>query len=111
MTEVCVLRAKTYAFLLDDFTDNDYSMRGIINKKANDTKKSIIKNRITFNDYVDVLFRDKNIKRSQFTFRSDHHNVYTEKINKKALSSNMIKEYNQMIKLLPTLTVILIMMK
>ena len=46
------------------------------------------KNRISFNDYVDVLFSDKNIKRSQFTFRTDHHNVYTEKINKIALSSN-----------------------
>ena len=46
------------------------------------------KNRISFNDYVDVLFSDKNIKRSQFTFGSDHHNVYTENINKIALSSN-----------------------
>ena len=46
------------------------------------------KNRITFNDYVDVLFSNKNIKRSQFSFRSDHHNVYMEKINKIALSSN-----------------------
>ena len=88
MSEVCVLRAKIYAFLLDGFTDNDYSMRGIINKKAKGTKKFIIKNRITFNDYVDVLFSDKNIKRSQFTFRSDHHNVHTENINKVALSSN-----------------------
>ena len=88
MSEVCVLRAKTYAFLLDGFTDNDYSMRGIINKKAKGTKKCIIKNRITFNDYADVLLSDKNAKRSQFTFRSDNHNVYTEKINKIALSSN-----------------------
>ena len=63
-------------------------MRQIINKKAKGTKKYIIKNRITFNDYVDVLFSDKNIKRSQFTFRTDHHNVYTERINKIALSSN-----------------------
>ena len=63
-------------------------MRQIINKKAKGTKKYIIKNRITFHDYVDVLFSDKNIKRSQFTFRSDHHNVYTEKTNKIALSSN-----------------------
>ena len=88
MSEVCILRAKTYAFLLDGFTDNDYSMRGIINKKAKGTKKCVIKNRTTFSDYVDVLFSDKNIKRSQFTFRSDHHNVYTKKINKIALSSN-----------------------
>ena len=63
-------------------------MRQIINKKAKGTKKYIIKNRITFHDYVDVLFSDKNIKRSQFTLRSDHNNVYTENINKIALSSN-----------------------
>ena len=63
-------------------------MRRIINKKAQGTKKCIMKNRITFNDYVDVLFSDKNIKRSQFTLKSDHHNVYTEKINKIALSYN-----------------------
>ena len=88
MSEVCILRAKTYAFLLDGFTDNDYSMRGIINNKAEGTQKCVIKNKITFNDYVDVLFSDKNIKISQFTFRSDHHNVYTEKVNKIALSSN-----------------------
>ena len=34
MSEVCIPRAKTYAFLLDGFTDNDYSMRGIVNNKA-----------------------------------------------------------------------------
>ena len=28
------------------------------------------------------------MRKSQFTLRSDHHNVYTEKINKIALSSN-----------------------
>ena len=88
MSEVCIPTAKTYAFLLDGFTDNDYSMRGIINNKAEGTQTCVIKNKITFNDYVDVLFSDKNIKISQFTFRSDHHNVYTEKVNKIALSSN-----------------------
>ena len=35
-----------------------------------------------------MLFRDKNMRKSQFTFRIDHHNVYTEKINKITLSSN-----------------------
>ena len=62
MSEVCILRAKTYAFLLDGFTDNDYSMRGIINNKAEGTQTCVIKNKITFNDYVDVLFSDKKIK-------------------------------------------------
>ena len=58
------------------------STSGIINEKANNKKQ------VTFNDYVDVLFSDKNIKRSQFTLRMDHLNVYAEKINKIALSSN-----------------------
>ena len=62
MTEVCILRAKTYTFLLDGFTDNDYSMRGIINNKVKGTQKCLMKNKITFNDYVDVLFSDKKIK-------------------------------------------------
>ena len=35
-----------------------------------------------------MLFSDENMRKSQFTLRSDHHNVYTEKINKIALSSN-----------------------
>ena len=52
MSEVCIFRVKTYAFLLGGLTDNDYSMRGIINKKAKGTKKCVIKNRIAFNDYV-----------------------------------------------------------
>ena len=58
-----ILRAKTYAFLLDGFTDNDYSIPEIINKKAKGTKRCVIRNRITFNDSVDVLFSYKNIKR------------------------------------------------
>ena len=47
---------KSYAFLIDFFKDNDYEKRGIINKKAIGTKKCVIKNKITFNDYVNVLF-------------------------------------------------------
>ena len=35
-----------------------------------------------------MLLSDENMRKSQFTLRSDHHNVYTEKINKIALSSN-----------------------
>ena len=34
------------------------------------------------------LFNNKIILKSQQRFKSDHHNVYTEKINKIALSSN-----------------------
>ena len=73
------LEAKTYAFLLDDDTEK---------KKTKGTKKCIIKRELTFENYKDSLFNDKIIVNSQQRFRSDHHNVHTEVINKIALSSN-----------------------
>ena len=39
-------------------------------------------------NYNDWLFNDKTILKSQQTFKSDYHNVYTEQINKITLSSN-----------------------
>ena len=41
-----------------------------------------------FENYKDSLFNDKIILKSQQRFKSDYHNVYTEQINKIALSSN-----------------------
>ena len=41
-----------------------------------------------FQNYTDYFFNDKIILKSQQRFKSDHHNVYTEEINKIALSSN-----------------------
>ena len=41
-----------------------------------------------FKNYKDSLFNDEVIIRSQQRFRSDHHRVYTEEVNKIALSSN-----------------------
>ena len=43
---------------------------------------------ILFNNYLDSLFKNKVLYRSQQRFRSDHHKVYTEEVNKIALSSN-----------------------
>ena len=34
------------------------------------------------------MFKDKVLIKSQHLFKSDHHNVYTEEVNKIALSSN-----------------------
>ena len=36
----------------------------------------------------DSVFKNKTILRSQLRFKSDHHIVYTEEINKIAISSN-----------------------
>ena len=79
MIEFCALRAKTYAFLLDDDTEK---------KRAKGTKKCVIKREIMFERYKDCLFNDKTIIKSQLRFKSDHHDVYTEEVNKIALSSN-----------------------
>ena len=41
-----------------------------------------------FENYKDWLFNNKTILTSQLRIKSDHHDVYTEKVNKIALSSN-----------------------
>ena len=41
-----------------------------------------------FKNYKDCLFSGKTILKSQQRFKSDHHKVYTEKVNKIALSSD-----------------------
>ena len=79
MKEFCALRAKTYAYLMDDDSEK---------KKAKGTKKCIIKHRIKFEDYKDSLFKNNTILRSQLRFKSDLHIVYTEEVNKIAISSN-----------------------
>ena len=88
MTEFCALRAKAYAFLLDGYNDGDYEKAKIINKKVKGTKKSVIKRELMFKNYVDALFNDEVIIKSQQQFRSDYHKVYTEEVSKIALSSN-----------------------
>ena len=79
MTDFCALRGTAYAYKLDDDTEM---------KKAKGTKKPIVKREITFKNYGDALFNDEVITRSQPRFRSDHHKVYTEEVNKIVLSSN-----------------------
>ena len=41
-----------------------------------------------FENYKDCLLNNKILLKSQQSFKSDYHNVYTEEINKIALSSN-----------------------
>ena len=79
MIEFCALRAKAYSYRLDDDAEN---------KKAKGTKKCIVKRELTFKNHVDCLFNGEVIKRSQQMFRSNHHRIYTEEVNKIALSSN-----------------------
>ena len=87
ITGVVALRAKTYSYLIDGYDDDDYETKKIINKEANGTKKCVIKCRLMFENYKDSLFNDKTILRSQQRFKSNHRKLYTEKVNKIALSS------------------------
>ena len=78
MKEFCALRAKTYTYLMDDDSEK---------KKAKGIK-CVMKRRLMFENYKDSLFNNKTILKSQLRFKSDHHDVYTEEINKIALSLN-----------------------
>ena len=79
IAEFVALRPKTYSYLTDDCKDD---------KKAKGTKKCVIKRMIKFNDYKNCLLKDEVVLKSQQRFRSKGHDVYTENINKIALSSN-----------------------
>ena len=77
--EFVALRPKTYAYLTDDCKED---------KKAKGTKKCVIKRMIKFDDYKKCLLNDEVVLKSQQRFKSKGHDVYTENINKIALSSN-----------------------
>ena len=79
MKGFCALRAKTCTYLMDDDSEK---------KKAKGIKWRVIKHRLLFENYKDSLINNKTILKSQVTFKSDHHNVYTEEVNKIALNSN-----------------------
>ena len=79
IAEFAILRPKTYSFLTDD---------GKEDKKAKGTKKCVIKKMIKFNDYKKCLLNDDMIFKSQQRFISKKHDIYTENVNKIALSND-----------------------
>ena len=79
MKEFHALRAKVHTYLMDD---------DIKNKKAKGVKRCVIRRALMIENYKDSFFNNKTILKSQLRFKSDHHNVYTEEVNKIALNSN-----------------------
>ena len=77
VTEFVTLRPKTYSFLTDD---------GKEDKKVKGTKNCIIKKMIKFNDYKKCLLNGEIRLKSQQRFISNKHDVYTDDVNKIALS-------------------------
>ena len=82
ITEFVALRPKAYSYKTEDKL-----------KKAKGTKKCIINKMLNFNDYKNCLFDNEKVLRSQQRFKSDNHSVYTENINKIALSCNDDKRF------------------
>ena len=79
ITEFVPLRPKAYSYLDDDGNDH---------KKAKGTRKWVIKQKLMFQNFRDCLFNNKNVYRSQERFKSYNYDVYTEEVNKNALSAN-----------------------
>ena len=77
--EVVAIRPKAYAYLHDDVNDH---------KKAKGTKKCVMRQKLMFQNFKNCLFNSKTVCRSQQIFKSYNHDVYTEKVNKIALSSS-----------------------
>ena len=105
MTKFVGLRAKTHSYLIDDGSEDE---------KAKSTKMRVIKRKLKFENYKkcseatqlenkvnylqknkfginsikELIKNNKSILKIQQRFKSERHNIFTEKIKKIALSSN-----------------------
>ena len=78
------LRAKLYSYKM---------FEGEESKKCKGVKKSVVKKSITHEDYKKCLTDQKPQLRKMNVIRSYKHNVFTEEVNKVALSANDDKRY------------------
>ena len=78
------LRAKLYSYKM---------FEGEEEKKCKGIKKSVVKNNISFEDYKDCLFSRKEQMRKMNVIISHKHEMFTETINKIALSADDDKRY------------------
>ena len=78
------LRAKLYSFIMDD---------GAESKKCKGVKKQVVESSIKHEDYKTCLTTGKEQLRKQNILRSYDHEVYTEEVNKVALSAMDDKRY------------------
>ena len=77
ITEFVALRPKAYLYVTNNFIEM---------KKAKGTKKCVVNKMLRFNDYKKCLFDNGKVLKSQQRFKSENHELYTENINKIALS-------------------------
>ena len=77
IVEFVGLRAKLYSYRMD---------QGKVEKRAKGVKKAVKKN-ITFEDFKDCLLYGKTQRRQMNVIRSHQHEMFTETVNKVALSN------------------------
>ena len=73
MTEFSAVRSNIYSYLLDD---------GNSDKMLKRIKECVMKRKLKFNNYKDCLLNNEMLVKSQQSFKSEAHNLYTEEINK-----------------------------
>jgi len=61
---------------------------GKIIKKCKGVKRNVVKKGITHEDFLNCLFTNKEQMRRMNIIRSRFHNIFTETVNKVALSAN-----------------------
>ena len=77
ITEFVALRPKGYSYITNSFIEM---------KNAKGTKKCVVNKMLRFDDYKKCLFDNGKVLKSQKRFKSENHEMYTEDINKIALS-------------------------
>ena len=89
IAEFVGLRAKLYSYRVEESYEE---------KKCKGVKKAVIKKTISFNDYKNCLFNNKPAMRKMNVIRSHLHTIFTETVNKIALSpfndKRLIREDN-----------------
>ena len=78
MTEFVALRAKMYAYRKLDKKSED--------KRCKGTKKCVVAETLTFEDYKNCLFQGNTVYREQMLFENKNHEIYT--VNKYKIALN-----------------------
>ena len=83
ITHFVGLRPKLYSFKVEDNSET---------RKAKGVKKNVIKNALSFEDYKECLFSEKQVMKDIIIYyniiRSKNHDIYSMTVNKLALSAN-----------------------
>ena len=83
ITHFVGLRPKLNSFKVEDNSET---------RKAKGVEKNVIKNALSFEDYKECLFSEKEVMKHVNIIRSKNHDIHSMTVNKLALSAKMIKD-------------------